>query len=257
MGRLDGKVAIITGAARGMGEATARLFAAEGAKVVLGDVLDDAGKAVAESIGANARYVHMDVSNPEHWQQAVAAAEAFGPLNVLVNNAAILLAKSIADTTVEDYMKVIQVNQLGTFLGMQSVIEPMKRAGKGAIVNVSSIDGMQAKNSLVAYGASKWAVRGMTKNAAIELGPYNIRVNSVHPGGIWTAMHGASAGTVPSEQDNANYQFQALPRIGLAEEVAKMNLFLASDDASYSTGSEFLVEGGWNCGMRMPMLPTS
>lgn len=257
MGRLDGKVAIISGAARGMGEATARLFASEGACVILGDVLDEAGAAVAESIGERARFVHLDVSNPDDWRNAVAAAEQFGRLNVLVNNAAILFAKSIADTTPEEYMKVVSVNQLGTFLGIKAVIEPMKRAGQGSIVNISSIDGLQAKNALVAYGSSKWAVRGMTKNAALELGPYNIRVNSVHPGGIWTAMHGAGEGTQPTEQDHAAYQNQALPRIGMPEEVARMSLFLASDEASYSTGSEFLVEGGWQAGMRLPYLPTS
>lgn len=257
MGRLDGKVAIITGAARGMGEATARIFAQEGAKVVMGDILDKEGEAVAKDIGANARYVHLDVTNPEDWQKAVAAAEEFGPLNVLVNNAAILFAKSIVDTTPEEYMKVVTVNQLGTFLGIKSAIEPMKRAGKGSIINISSIDGLQAKNSLVAYGSSKWAVRGMTKNAALELGPYNIRVNSVHPGGIWTAMHGAAEGSQPTDQDHASYQFQALPRIGMPEEVARMSLFLATDEASYSTGSEFLVEGGWQAGMRVPQLPSS
>jgi len=257
MGRLTGKVAIVTGAARGMGEATARLFAEEGASVVLGDVLEDAGQAVADSIGARARFVRLDVSNPEDWQRAVAAAEEFGPLNVLVNNAAILFAKSIADTTPEEYMKVVTVNQLGTFLGIRSVIEPMKRAGKGSIINVSSIDGLQAKNSLVAYGSTKWAVRGMTKNAALELGPYNIRVNSVHPGGIWTAMHGAGPDSLPGEDDHRAYANQALPRVGMPEEVARMSLFLASDEASYSTGSEFLVEGGWHAGMRLPMLPTS
>lgn len=257
MGRLDGKVAIISGAARGMGEATARLFASEGACVVLGDILDDAGAAVAESIGERARFVHLDVSNPDDWRNAVAAAEQFGPLNVLVNNAAILFAKSIVDTTPEEYMRVVTINQLGTFLGIKAVIEPMKRAGQGSIVNISSIDGLQAKNALVAYGSSKWAVRGMTKNAALELGPYNIRVNSVHPGGIWTAMHGAGEGTQPTEQDHASYQHQALPRIGMPEEVARMSLFLASDEASYSTGSEFLVEGGWQSGMRNPFLPTS
>lgn len=257
MGRLNGKVAIVTGAARGMGEATARLFAQEGAKVVLGDVLDEAGAAVAESIGESARFVHLDVSNPDDWAKAVAVAEEFGPLNVLVNNAAILFAKSIADTTPEEYMKVVTVNQLGTFLGIKAVIEPMKRAGQGSIVNISSIDGLQAKNSLVAYGSTKWAVRGMTKNAALELGPYNIRVNSVHPGGIWTAMHGAGEGTQPTERDQIPYANQALPRIGMPEEVARMSLFLASDEASYSTGSEFLVEGGWQSGMRLPSLPTS
>ena len=166
MGRLDGKVAIITGAARGQGEAEARLFASEGAKVVLGDVLDDDGEQVAASIGESARYVHLDVSQEADWAAAVEAANEMGSLRVLVNNAAILRPAAIEDTTLEDYMAVINVNQVGTFLGMKAVLESMKMAGGGSIVNISSIDGQQSKNGLISYSASKFAIRGMTKTAA-------------------------------------------------------------------------------------------
>jgi 3alpha(or 20beta)-hydroxysteroid dehydrogenase len=257
MSRLAGKVAIITGAARGMGAVTAKLFAEHGAQVVIADILDEAGEALAASIGKNAHYVHTDVSNEADWQRLVEKAESLGPLNILVNNAAILHASSIADSDGDDYMRVIKINQLGTYLGIRAAIEPMKKAGSGSIINISSIDGLQAKNGLSAYVSSKWAVRGLSKSAAIELGPYNIRVNTVHPGGIFTAMHGAEGKTEPSEQDNAFYVNHALPRVGLPIEVANMSLFLASDESSYSTGAEFLVDGGWQAGMRLSMLPSS
>ncbi|MGJ8687398.1 MAG: glucose 1-dehydrogenase [Spongiibacteraceae bacterium] len=255
MSRLTGKVAIITGGARGMGAVTAEQFVKQGAKVLIADILDEEGTALAANLGDNARYQHLDVSDEQAWQRAVAAAQEMGPLNILVNNAGILMASAIADTTVEDYMRVINVNQLGCFLGIKSVIAAMTQSGGGSIINISSIDGMQAKNGLAAYASSKWAVRGLTKTAAIELGPVGIRVNSVHPGGIFTAMHGAGDGGEPSEQDNAFYAQHALPRVGLAVEVANMSLFLASDESSYSTGAEFLVDGGWNAGLRLDLLP--
>lgn len=251
-GRLAGKVAIITGAARGQGAAEARLFAAEGARVVLGDVLEEAA-AVADQIGDAATYVKMDIREPSHWEAAVAAAEAFGPLNVLINNAAVVHFASITGTTLEDWDRVIDINQKGTFLGMRAVIEPMKRAGSGSIVNVSSIDGLQAKNGIVAYAASKWAIRGMTKVAALELGHHGIRVNSLHPGGIDTVMGN------PTGMDNIDdfYRRYPIPRAGRSEEIAKLALFLASDEASYSTGSEFVADGGWGCGQFEKFLPTS
>ncbi len=255
MGRLSGKTAIITGAARGMGAVTAQRFVEEGAQVIIADILDEQGKALAKRLGNAAHYHHADVANEADWQSLVAAAEHLGQLNILVNNAAILYAGAIADTDADAYMRVIQINQLGCYLGIRAAIEPMKRAGGGSIINISSIDGMQAKNGLSAYVSSKWAIRGLTKSAAIELGPHNIRVNSVHPGGIFTDMHGAGANATPSEQDNAFYQNHALPRVGLPIEVANMSLFLASEESSYSTGSEFLVDGGWNAGMRLDLLP--
>jgi 3alpha(or 20beta)-hydroxysteroid dehydrogenase len=251
-GRLAGKVALITGAARGQGAAEARLFVAQGAKVVLGDVLEE-GQAVAESLGDAARFVRMDIRREQDWLAAVAAAQAFGPLNVLLNNAAVVHFSSIVDTTLEDYKRVIDINQVGTFLGIRSVVEPMKAAGGGSIINVSSIDGLQAKNSLIAYAASKWAIRGMTKVAALELGRYGIRVNSLHPGGVDTLM-GNPAGL---ENIDDFYSRYPIPRAGRSEEIAQLALFLASDESSYSTGSEFVADGGWMAGEFSKDLPTS
>ena len=251
MGRLDGKVAIITGGARGQGEAEARLFAEEGAKVVIGDVLEPEGKAVAESIGDACTFLPMDVRKPEHWQSAVEAAAAYGGVNVLVNNAAVMHFESVEKMKLEDYMRVIEINQVGCFLGMQSVIPSMKAQEMGSIINVSSIDGLMSKNGLAAYSASKWAIRGMTKAAAIELGLYGIRVNSLHPGGVDTIMGN------PTGIENIDdfYKDQALPRCGRSEDIARLALFMASDECSFSTGSEFVSDGGWNAGARMPWLP--
>jgi 3alpha(or 20beta)-hydroxysteroid dehydrogenase len=253
MGRLDGKVAIITGAARGQGEAEARLFAREGAKVVVADVLDEEGERVAADIGDAAVFVHVDVSKEDDWERAIEAAGQLGPLNVLVNNAAILGPSAIADTTLDMYMAVINVNQVGTFLGIRSAIEPMKAAGGGSIVNVSSIDGIGSKNGVVAYTSSKFAIRGMTKTAALELGRFGIRVNSIHPGGVNTLMGNPTG--VEEEIINSAYQRQAIPRVGRPEEIANMALFLASDEASYCTGAEFVVDGGWLAGALEPALP--
>jgi 3alpha(or 20beta)-hydroxysteroid dehydrogenase len=251
MGRLDGKVAIITGAARGQGECEARLFVEQGARVVLGDVLDEAGAKVASELGDAATFVHMDIRSESDWAAAVRAAEAFGPLNVLVNNAAVTHFAAIEDTSLDDYQRVIGINQVGTFLGMRSVIAPMKAAGGGSIINVSSIDGLQAKNGLVAYASSKWAIRGMTKVAALELGRHGIRVNSLHPGGVDTAM-GNPAG-VPDI--DAFYKNNPIPRCGRPIDIARMALFMASDECSYSTGSEFIADGGWHAGQVIKALP--
>jgi len=251
-GRLAGKVAIITGAARGQGAAEARLFVEHGAKVVLGDVLEE-GNAVAESLGDAATFVPMDIRREQDWATAIDAAQAFGPLNVLVNNAAVVHFSSIVETTLDDYKRVIDINQVGTFLGIRSVVEPMKAAGGGSIINVSSIDGLQAKNALIAYAASKWAIRGMTKVAALELGPHGIRVNSLHPGGVDTVMGN------PTGLENIDdfYKRYPIPRAGRPEEMAQLALFLASDDSSYSTGSEFVADGGWTAGEFTRALPTS
>jgi len=252
-GRLEGKVAIITGAARGQGECEARLFAEEGAHVVLGDVLDDEGEAVAKAIGERAAYVHLDVRRESDWARAVERAGAFGPLNVLVNNAAVVHFASVKDTTLADYMRVIEVNQVGTFLGMRAVFDPMKAAGGGSIVNVSSIDGLQAKNGLVAYASSKWAIRGLTKVAAIEFGRHHIRVNSLHPGGVDTVM-GNPLGDAEIDRFYANHP---IPRCGKSIDIARLALFMASDECSYSTGSEFIADGGWHIGQYLPDLPSS
>ena len=251
MGRLDGKVAIVTGASRGQGEAEARLFVEEGARVVLGDVLDDEGEAVAKELGDAARYVHLDVRSESDWSRAVAAATAFGPLGVLINNAAVTHFSAIVDTRVEDFERVVAVNQTGTFLGMRAVIEPMKAAGGGSIVNVSSIDGLQAKNGLVAYASTKWAIRGMTKVAALELGRFGIRVNSLHPGGVDTVMGN------PTRDPNVDKFYARIPlqRAGRPIDMARLALFLASDECSYSTGSEFVADGGWGAGEILRALP--
>lgn len=253
MGRLAGKVAIVTGGSRGMGEATVRIMVDEGAKVLIGDVLDEPGQALAAELGDAVRFIHLDVTQSDQWAAAVAEAESMGKLQVLVNNAAIVMQKTIMDTTEEDFMRIVSINQLSVFLGMKSVFEALKGNGGGSIINVSSIDGIQSKNSLTAYSSTKWAVRGMTKAAAIEMGKFNIRVNSVHPGGIFTAMHHNDLMT--QEDADGFYKHHALPRVGLPHEVAALTAFLASDEASYSTGSEFLADGGWNAGMMNEGMP--
>jgi len=241
MGRLDGKVALITGAARGQGEAEAREFVAEGAKVVLADVLDDLGTKVAEELGGDATYCHLDVTDPGEWKAAVdVALSAFGRLDVLVNNAGILRLALLEDMALDDYLAVINVNPA------------LREAGGGAIVNTSSTSGFIGTMGLSAYTASKFAVRGMTKCAAMELGRYSIRVNSVHPGGIDTEM---VAGPEFADFDkDAVYGRLPVARIGQPEEVAKLMVFLASDDASYCSGAEYLIDGGMLAG---PMMPTS
>jgi 3alpha(or 20beta)-hydroxysteroid dehydrogenase len=255
MSRLSGKTAIITGAAQGMGEVTARLFVEQGAKVVIADILEEKGQALAEELGDKARFVKLDVTSADDWQAAVAVAEEMGPLNVLVNNAGILVFKSIAEQSAEEFNNVLNINLTGCYNGIRAVIEPMKRAGLGSIINISSIDGLQAKNALSAYAASKWGMRGLTKSAANELGHHKIRVNTVHPGGIDTNMH--STGDEPGEGANVFYKNHALPRVGQPKEVAQMSAFLASDDSSYSTGSEFIVDGGWSAGLSLEFLPKS
>jgi 3alpha(or 20beta)-hydroxysteroid dehydrogenase len=253
MARLAGKVAIVTGGARGMGEATVRLLVDEGAKVLIADVLDSPGQLLAEELGSSVSFFHLDVTSKDDWQKGVQAATALGPLSVLINNAAIIFQKTIMDTTEDDFMNIVRINQLGVFLGMQAVFPTIKDNGGGSIVNVSSIDGLQSKNSLAAYSSTKWAVRGMTKAAAIEMGKHNIRVNSVHPGGIYTAMHGSDF--ISQEDADQFYQHHAIPRVGLPREVAALTAFLASDEATYSTGAEFIADGGWNAGLVQESLP--
>ena len=243
MGRLDGKVALVSGAARGQGEAEARAFVAEGAAVVVADVLDDLGRAVAAHLGDRAGYVHLDVTRRDDWVHAVSVAEEmFGPITALVNNAAIVGRGGVSDTPVEEYLEVVMVNQVGCFLGMQVVSASMKTAGGGSMVNISSTSGLTGYANVVAYVSSKWAVRGMTKAAALELGPYNIRVNSIHPGPIDTAM------TNPDGADHSvldeQYSFLPLRRAGETSEIARLAVFLVSDDCSFSTGSEFVADGG-------------
>lgn len=247
MGKLEGKVAIITGGARGMGAATSRLFVAEGAKVAIADVLEAEGAALAAELGDAARYYKLDVTSEESWAGVVAAVEAeLGPVSVLVNNAGILMFKSLLETTKADYERVLGVNLVGEFLGIKAVAPGMIARGKGSIVNVSSVDGMKGANSLVAYASSKWGVRGLTKVAAMELGHKGVRVNSVHPGGVDTVMSNHS-GVARSELDKS-YGEVPLQRIGGPEEVAAASAFLASDDASYMHGAELVVDGGMTVG---------
>jgi 3alpha(or 20beta)-hydroxysteroid dehydrogenase len=191
--------------------------------------------------------VHLDVSNPDDWKGAVDTARStFGKLNVLINNAGILRLGAIETQPLEEYLAVINVNQVGCFLGMQAVIPAMREAGGGSIVNTSSVSGLIGTVGLAAYTASKFAIRGMTKVAAMELGHSNIRVNSVHPGGVDTAMvHLPEFDTI---DDATVYGSQPIPRIGQPEEIAKLMLFLASDDSSFSTGAEFVADGGYTCG---------
>ncbi len=247
-------MALITGAARGQGEAEARLFVEEGARVVLGDVRDDLGKQVAESLGEAAIYLNLDVSREESWADFRAGAlEAFGKIDVLINNAGILRMGSIAETSIDEYMQVVQVNQVGVFLGMKTVLAPMTEAGGGSIVNISSVGGLAGVVGMVSYVSSKFAVRGMTKTAALEFGPLGIRVNSVHPGGVDTPMIaplGTETGTDASMPDGRSiYAGVPLRRISEPREIAKLVAFLASDESSYCTGSEFTADGGLLAGV--------
>jgi 3alpha(or 20beta)-hydroxysteroid dehydrogenase len=246
MGRLDGKVALITGGARGMGKSHVRHFIAEGARVVFGDVLDDKGTYVAAQLDPDScAYVHHDVTSETDWAHAVEVAlDRFGKLDVLVNNAGILTFASIQDMPLADFKRVLEINTVGCWLGMKSVIEPMKKSGGGSIVNISSIEGFTGASKLSAYSASKFAIRGMTKSAAQELGQFGIRVNSVHPGAILTSMSLNSAAADSGKDGEAFLKAMPLARFAQPIEVSRLVAFLASDDSSYSTGSEFLVDGG-------------
>ncbi|WP_288529710.1 glucose 1-dehydrogenase [uncultured Secundilactobacillus sp.] len=240
MGQLDGKVAIITGASQGMGAAHAKLFVAEGAKVVITDINAEKGEAYADELGENALFVKQDVASEQDWQTVVAATlEKWGQIDILVNNAGITYSKSLFDVSLADYQKIVNINQVSVFLGMKTVAAKMKEAGRGSIVNVSSLNGLVG--GAIGYTDTKFAVRGMTKAAALELAHYGIRVNSVHPGVISTPM------IHQGDTDAAVAEFaKSIPlgRIAEPEEVSKMVLFLASDNSSYSTGSEFVIDGG-------------
>ncbi len=246
MGQLDGKVALITGGARGMGKAHVRRFLDEGAKVVFGDVLEEEGAKLAADLGDGARFVRMDVSREDDWQHAAeTATTTFGALNVLVNNAGILRHKTIEDMTVDEFRTILDVNLVGQWLGVKTVTAPMREAGGGSIVNVSSTEGFIGAAGLAAYSASKFGVRGLTKSAARELGRYGIRVNSIHPGGVLTPLT-MQDDIVSATADNADAFMKALPlgRMGKSQEVSGLIVYLASDDSSYCTGSEVLVDGG-------------
>jgi 3alpha(or 20beta)-hydroxysteroid dehydrogenase len=243
MGRLDGKVALISGAASGMGAAEARMFAEEGARVLVCDIQEERGAAVAAAIGPEAAFVRLDVTSEPSWWQAVdAAVSRFGKLDVLVNNAGIFRRGTIEDTTLEQYMQTVMVNQVGVFLGMRAALPAMRRQG-GSMVNISSTSGLVGSRTSCAYTASKFAVRGMTKSAAQEFAPLGIRVNSVHPGSIKTEMTRALAPEMLKMLEGIT----PLGRQGRPEEVAGLVLWLASDASTYCTGAEFVADGGMTC----------
>lgn len=240
MGRLDNKVAVITGGARGMGETHVRLFVNEGAKVVFTDINEDAGLELEKELGANVKFIKHDVTNKDGWDMVIQTAEEqFGPIQILVNNAGISMNKSIMDITEEEYRKIVDINQVSVFLGIKAVIPSMEKSGSGSIVNISSINGLVG--GAIGYTDTKFAVRGMTKAAALQLSPLGIRVNSVHPGVIETPM------VTEGDAFEVIQQFaKQIPirRIAKPEEVSNLVLYLASDESSYSTGAEFVVDGG-------------
>ncbi|HEV3226889.1 MAG TPA: glucose 1-dehydrogenase [Acidimicrobiales bacterium] len=242
MGRLDDKVALITGGARGQGAEEAKLFASEGAQVVITDVLDDDGKRTAAGIGSAATFHHHDVTSEAEWTSVVDAVLAeHGRLDVLVNNAGIFQVLPLLMTSEADYRKVIDVNQIGVFLGMKAVLPHMVERQRGSVINISSVAGLIGSPGTFAYSASKWAVRGMTRSAAKEVAPFGVRVNSIHPGIIDTAMIDQleDLGVMPVVMERI-----PAGRKADAVEVARLALYLASDDSVYSNGSEFIVDGG-------------
>jgi 3alpha(or 20beta)-hydroxysteroid dehydrogenase len=243
MGQLEGKVAIVTGAAQGMGACEARRMAEEGARVVLGDVQEEAGRAAAKEIGAAAHFVRQDVSRESDWDAVIAASlERFGRLDVLVNNAAIHHVGSIENESLEGLERMLQVNLVGTWWGVKKAIAPMRAAGGGSIVNKSSIAGTRGIPAHGSYGITKWGVRGLTKVAAYELGPDRIRVNSIHPGPI----AGTGMFSMPEDEAQQREIFDPIPlrRAGGVEEVASLVVFLASDASAFITGTEHVIDGG-------------
>ncbi|MCX4823813.1 glucose 1-dehydrogenase [Streptomyces sp. NBC_01142] len=252
MGKLDGRVVLITGAARGQGEQEARLFVAEGARVVLADVLDDQGEALAKELGAStAAYIHLDVGREADWTAAVAAAkEAFGKIDGLVNNAGILRFNELVSTPLEEFQLITQVNQVGAFLGIRNVAPEIEAAGGGTIVNTASYTALTGMAGVGAYAATKHAILGLTRVAALELAGKKIRVNAVCPGAVDTPM--SNPGGVDPEAVSELYsKLVPLGRVGQPEEVAKLALFLSSDDSSYVTGQPFVIDGGWLAGVSL------
>lgn len=240
MKRLDGKVAIVTGAAQGMGASHVRRFVAEGAKVVFTDINAEKGQALEKELGENSKFIKHDVTNAADWQVVVdSTEELFGAIDILVNNAGISMNVSLLDMTEEQYRKIVDINQISVFLGMKTTAPSMIKAKKGSIVNISSMNGIVG--GAVGYTDTKFAVRGMTKAAALQLGQHGIRVNSVHPGVIETPMISEGDAVEAIKEFSKHIPMR---RIAKPEEVTNIVLFLASDEASYSTGSEFIIDGG-------------
>ncbi|WNI24217.1 glucose 1-dehydrogenase [Streptomyces sp. ITFR-16] len=260
MGKLDGRTVLISGAARGQGEQEARLFAAEGAQVVIADVLDGQGEALAKELGADrALFTHLDVSREADWQAAVTAAkDAFGKIDGLVNNAGILRFNELVSTPLEEFQQVVQVNQVGAFLGIKTAAPEIAAAGGGTIVNTASYTGLTGMALVGAYAATKHAVLGLTRVAAVELAARGIRVNAVCPGAVDTAMTNPAALDPTADPEASKGAVDALyrklvplGRIGRPEEVAALALFLTSDDSSYITGQPFVIDGGWLAGVSL------
>lgn len=241
MNRVEGRVALVTGAARGMGFAHCKALIAEGAKVVLGDILDEEGASAASELGEAAHYVHLDVTSEDSWAEAVATTtEKFGPVTVLVNNAGIVGGNLITAYEIAEWKRILDINLTGTFLGIRACAQSMIDAGGGSIINISSVEGFRGSPGLHGYTATKFAVRGLTKSVALELAPQKVRVNSIHPGFVHSPM---------TEGIPEDFLQIPLGRGGKASEVSSMVVFLASEESSYSTGSEFIVDGGLMAGV--------
>lgn len=252
MQRLKGKVALVTGGARGIGEGIVRRFVEEGAQVMISDVLDPEGQSLAEELGQ--AYIHLDVTSRAEWDVAIAATEAqFGKLDCLVNNAGVIVFKRLDDLSEVEIRRIIDINLIGTIIGAQAAIPALERAGGGSIINMSSADGIAGANSLTAYCASKFGVRGFTKALALELGPRNIRVNSIHPGGIVTPLSNPT--NVPRDQYDMGFRIYPAQRAGDPHDIGAAAAYLASDDASYCIGTELLVDGGLVAGHYYASMP--
>lgn len=246
MGKIDGKVALITGGARGQGADEARLFAAEGARVIVCDIREEEGRALAAEIGEAACFLRLDVTSETNWAEAIDRIRSdFGRLDILVNNAGVFSLSSLQEQSLDGYMKIVNINQVGMFLGMRAVVDLMAAGGGGSIINLSSVLGLYGAKATLAYTATKFAARGMTKVAALELASLGIRVNSIHPGLIDTAMVHEKM----TQQDlDRSVETIPLRRIGTGRDIAQMALFLASDDSAFCTGSEFVCDGGESAG---------